>query len=231
MASQPKILVIGSNRLVRDTFQDLLIGGGEFEVEVLEHISDIQSTLMSTISTVIAFVDDPDDLDILANDNQNFPPAILILSEEQNARLSITEPDEFGFVCFIKPFSYQEVLIQLQGIVTRYEIKQQVSFKLDEIVIDPSSLTLTNESGEAVRMTQKEFELLYILYKARGKTLSREYLLKEVWGYKKDIITNTLDTHIHWLRQKIEADSANPQIIVTVDGGYQIKPEFSSQIL
>ncbi|MYJ87071.1 MAG: winged helix-turn-helix domain-containing protein, partial [Rhodobacteraceae bacterium] len=53
----------------------------------------------------------------------------------------------------------------------------------------------------------------------------------EVWGYKKDIITNTLDTHIHWLRQKIEADSANPQIIVTVDGGYQIKPEFSSQIL
>ncbi|MDE2675764.1 MAG: response regulator transcription factor [Paracoccaceae bacterium] len=231
MASQPKILVIGSNRLVRDTFQDLLIGGGEFEVEVLEHISDIQSTLMSTISTVIAFVDDPDDLDILANDNQNFPPAILIISEEQNARLSITEPDEFGFVCFIKPFSYQEVLIQLQGIVTRYEIKQQVSFKLDEIVIDPSSLTLTNESGEAVRMTQKEFELLYILYKARGKTLSREYLLKEVWGYKKDIITNTLDTHIHWLRQKIEADSANPQIIVTVDGGYQIKPEFSSQIL
>ncbi|MCY3673507.1 MAG: response regulator transcription factor [Rhodobacteraceae bacterium] len=231
MASQPKILVIGSNRLVRDTFQDLLIGGGEFEVEVLEHISDIQSTLMSTISTVIAFVNDPDDLDILANDNQNFPPAILIISEEQNARLSITEPDEFGFVCFIKPFSYQEVLIQLQGIVTRYEIKQQVSFKLDEIVIDPSSLTLTNESGEAVRMTQKEFELLYILYKARGKTLSREYLLKEVWGYKKDIITNTLDTHIHWLRQKIEADSANPQIIVTVDGGYQIKPEFSSQIL
>ncbi|MDE2738706.1 MAG: response regulator transcription factor, partial [Paracoccaceae bacterium] len=231
MASQPKILVIGSNRLVRDTFQDLLIGGGEFEVEVLEHISDIQSTLMSTISTVIAFVNDPDDLDILANDNQNFPPAILIISEEQNARLSITEPDEFGFVCFIKPFSYQEVLIQLQGIVTRYEIKQQVSFKLDEIVIDPSSLTLTNESGEAVRMTQKEFELLYILYKARGKTLSREYLLKEVWGYKKDIITNTLDTHIHWLRQKIEADSANPQIIVTVDGGYQITPEFSSQIL
>ena len=207
------------------------MAGGEFEVEILDHISDIQSTLMSTISTVIAFVDDPDDLDILANDNQNFPPAILILSEEQNARLSITEPDEFGFVCFIKPFSYQEVLIQLQGIVTRYEIKQQVSFKLDEIVIDPSSLTLTNESGEAVRMTQKEFELLYILYKARGKTLSREYLLKEVWGYKKDIITNTLDTHIHWLRQKIEADSANPQIIVTVDGGYQIKPEFSSQIL
>ena len=231
MVSQPKILVIGSNRLVRDTFQDLLIGGGEFEVGVLDHISDIQSTLMSTISTVIAFVDDPDDLDILANDNQNFPPTILILSEEQNAQLSNTEPDEFGFVCFIKPFSYQEVLIQLQGIVTRYEIKQQVSFKLDEIVIDPSSLTLTNESGQAVRMTQKEFELLYILYKARGKTLSREYLLKEVWGYKKDIITNTLDTHIHWLRQKIEADSANPQIIVTVDGGYQIKPEFSSQIL
>ena len=231
MVSQPKILVIGSNRLVRDTFQDLLIGGGEFEVGVLDHISDIQSTLMSTISTVIAFVDDPDDLDILANDNQNFPPTILILSEEQNAQLSNTEPDEFGFVCFIKPFSYQEVLIQLQGIVTRYEIKQQVSFKLDEIVIDPSSLTLTNESGQAVRMTQKEFELLYILYKARGKTLSREYLHTEVWGYKKDIITNTLDTHIHWLRQKIEADSANPQIIVTVDGGYQIKPEFSSQIL
>lgn len=207
------------------------MAGGEFEVEVLDHVSDIQSPLMSIISTVIAFVDDPDDLDILVNDNQNFPPTILILSDEQKAQLSNKEPDELGFVCFIKPFSFQEVLIQLQGIVTRYEIKRQVTFKLDEIVIDPSSLTLTNESGETVRMTQKEFELLYILYKARGKTLSREYLLREVWGYKKDIITNTLDTHIHWLRQKIEADSANPQIIVTVDGGYQITPEFSSQIL
>lgn len=207
------------------------MAGGEFEVEVLDHISDIHSTLMSTISTVITFLDDPDDLDILTNDNQNFPPTILILSDEQKIQLSNKELDEFGVVCFIKPFSYQEVLIQLQGIVTRYEIKQQVTFKLDEIVIDPSSLTLTNESGEAVRMTQKEFELLYILYKARGKTLSREYLLREVWGYKKDIITNTLDTHIHWLRQKIEADSANPQIIVTVDGGYQITAEFSSQIL
>lgn len=207
------------------------MAGGEFETEVLDHIYDIQSSSMSTISTVIAFVDDPDDLDVLVNDNQNFLPTILIFSDEQKVQLSNKELDEFGFVCFIKPFSYQEVLIQLQGIVTRYEIKQQVTFKLDEIVIDPSSLTLTNETGEAVHLTQKEFELLYILYKARGKTLSREYLLKEVWGYKKDIITNTLDTHIHWLRQKIEADSANPQIIVTVDGGYQISPELSSQIL
>jgi len=231
MASQPKILVIGTNRLVRDTLQDLLMAGGEFEVGVLNHISDIQSTSMGTISTVIAFVDDHDDLDVLANYNHNFPPAILILSEEQKTQPSNTEPDEFGLVCFIKPFSFKELLIQLQGLVTRYEIRRQVSFKLAEMVIDPSSLTLTNDVGEEVRMTQKEFELLYILYKARGRTLSREYLLKEVWGYKKDIITNTLDTHIHWLRQKIEVDSANPQIIVTDDGGYQITPEFSSQTL
>ncbi len=228
MASRPKILIIGKNRFVCDTFQDLLHSSKEFVAEFAEQYSQVQISFINSFSAVIVFVEDLDDLDLLAVDSCNLPPAILILSEEQNAKLSGNHHDQGQIVVFLKPFSFQEVLIQLQGIVTRYEIKRQVSFNLGDVVIDPSSLILEKASGEAVKMTQKEFELLHALYKAKGKTLSREYLLKEVWGYKRDIITNTLDTHIHWLRQKIETDSANPKVIITDNGGYQIKPELYS---
>ncbi len=229
MASSPKILILGKNRFVCVTFQDLLYSSREFVIEVAEHYSQVQSSPLNSFSAVIVFVEDLDDLEFLEKDTHNFPPTMLILSEEQNAKLPTYHQGQSRTVVFLKPFSFQEVLIQLQGIVTRYEIKRQVTFQLGNVVVDPSSLMLVNASEETVKLTQKEFELLYILYKARGKTLSREYLLKEVWGYKRNIITNTLDTHIHWLRQKIEADSANPQIIVTVNGGYQITSEISSQ--
>ena len=228
MASLPKILITGQKRFITGTFHDLLLTSRDFVVEVTEHLSQMQTSPINSFSAVIVFVEEVVELEFLTRNSPTIPPTILILSEEQNAQLPSQYQKQNRMVVFPKPFSFQEVLIQLQGMVTRYEIKRQVTFKLGDIVIDPSSLMLINASEETVKLTQKEFDLLYVLYKARGETLSREYLLKEVWGYNRNIITNTLDTHIHWLRQKIETDSASPQIIVTVNGGYQITPELPS---
>ncbi len=229
MASQPKILVVGKNVLIRSAFQDLLVSRGEFEVDVIADANQLPASSLTAYSAVLVFVDSLDDLDFTVEKPQALPPMMLLIGEEQKTQLPSRHKEQAHWILFLQPFSFQEVFIQLQGIVTRYEIKRQVSFRLGDVVVDPSSLTITNAFEETKKLTQKEFELLYILYKAKGKTLSREYLLKEVWGYKRDIITNTLDTHIHWLRQKIESDSSSPQIIVTDDRGYQITPEHSSQ--
>lgn len=229
MASPPKILIIGKNGFVCDAFRDLLNSSRDFDTEVAVNYSQDKSPPLNAYSAVIVFVEELSDLTHLEKDNSKLPPTILILTEVLNSKLATSHHDQSRITVFLKPFSLQEVLIQLQGMVTRFEIKRKVTFKLRDMVIDPSTQMLVNAAKEPVKLTQKEFELLYILYKARGKTLSREYLLKEVWGYKRNIITNTLDTHIHWLRQKIEADSANPQIIVTDNGGYQITPELPSQ--
>ncbi|MGH9353152.1 MAG: winged helix-turn-helix domain-containing protein, partial [Terriglobia bacterium] len=76
--------------------------------------------------------------------------------------------------------------------------------------------------GEKVALSAREFQLLQYFIEHRGKTVSREELLKEVWGYDATPNTRTVDVHVAWLRQKIEDDPKRPQLIQTVQGfGYR----------
>ncbi len=71
-------------------------------------------------------------------------------------------------------------------------------------------------------LSAREFQLLRYLIEHRGETLPREQLLLDVWGYEETTSTRTLDVHIAWLRQKLEADPKQPQMIVTMHGlGYK----------
>ena len=61
------------------------------------------------------------------------------------------------------------------------------------------------------------------LYKNRNRIVSKNELLQEVWGYAPDATTHTIETHIYRLRQKVEHNNAEAQLITTVEGGYQLK--------
>jgi two-component system OmpR family response regulator len=70
----------------------------------------------------------------------------------------------------------------------------------------------------------KEFDLLLFLVQHRRQALSRQFLLERVWGWEFSGGTRTVDVHVHWLREKIEADPSNPSRIVTVRGsGYSFE--------
>jgi DNA-binding response OmpR family regulator len=70
----------------------------------------------------------------------------------------------------------------------------------------------------------KEYELLFFLAKHRGQAISREFILERVWGWDFIGDSRTVDVHIRWLREKIEADPGNPKRIVTVRGaGYRFE--------
>ena len=75
-----------------------------------------------------------------------------------------------------------------------------------------------------MRLTDKETSILKYLYRQGPKTISRDILLKEVWGYNNRVTTHTLETHIYRLRQKIERDPANARLLVTEEGGYRLVP-------
>ena len=76
--------------------------------------------------------------------------------------------------------------------------------------------------GRALELSTKEFDLLGLLVRRRGEILTRDEILKQVWGYEDPPLTRTVDTHILKLRQKIEPDPANPTFILTVYGaGYR----------
>ena len=73
-----------------------------------------------------------------------------------------------------------------------------------------------------VRLTLKETALLKYLYHNANMVVGRDTLLEEVWGYSADVITHTLESHMHRLRQKIESDPFDPKILITKPGGYQL---------
>jgi len=84
---------------------------------------------------------------------------------------------------------------------------------------------LVQIAGQAVALKSREFELLLYFMRHPGIVLSRDALLREVWGYDYPIDTRTVDVHIRWLRQKIEIDASSPLRIMTVRGhGYRFVP-------
>ena len=112
-------------------------------------------------------------------------------------------------------------------------LRRSASAKTEEInVFESGHLNVNFErhevkvNGEKVDMTLKEFELLEILIKNRGKILQRETLLDKVWGYEYIGETRTVDVHIRYLRKKIEKDDKNPKFIETIRGvGYRFSSD------
>jgi DNA-binding response OmpR family regulator len=93
-------------------------------------------------------------------------------------------------------------------------------------VFKPAVKMLVDEAAKKkIRLTEKEAAILKYLYRAGQKSVSRETLLGEVWGYNAGVTTHTLETHVYRLRQKIEKDPRKEAtILVTDQGGYRLVP-------
>jgi two-component system alkaline phosphatase synthesis response regulator PhoP len=84
--------------------------------------------------------------------------------------------------------------------------------------------TEATKDKKIVNLSAREFQLLRYFIEHRGATLSRDELLKQVWGYSANMYTRTVDVHIASLRQKLEDDPKQPKLILTVQGlGYKLK--------
>jgi len=134
---------------------------------------------------------------------------------------------EFGADDYItKPFSLRELLARVKAVLRRSD---SPFGKKDTEVIEIGKLSINFSNYEAhlnnkqVKMSHKEFEFLHYLWKMRNKVVSRDDLLDNVWGTDYIPSSRTVDNFILKLRQKIEEDTNNPKIILTVHGvGYKL---------
>ena len=128
-----------------------------------------------------------------------------------------------------KPFSMRELLARVRAMLRRAKmvepapINGKALLKIKDLEIDSARhIALLNET--ALNLTPKEFDLLVFLAKNRGFVFNREQLLEKVWGYDYAGDTRTVDVHIRWLRQKIEANPQKPRYLITVRGtGYKLE--------
>jgi DNA-binding response OmpR family regulator len=123
-----------------------------------------------------------------------------------------------------KPFRFSVLLARIRAALRQHDQSEDVVFTIGPYSFQPAAKMLETAEGQKVRLTDKETSILKFLYRQGPKTISREILLKEVWGYNNRVTTHTLETHIYRLRQKIERDPGNARLLVTEDGGYRLVP-------
>jgi phosphate regulon transcriptional regulator PhoB len=125
-----------------------------------------------------------------------------------------------------KPFSVREVLARIRAVLRRAGNRAENAaeeIQVDQLVINFAKHAVTVD-GHPVTLSPKEFDLLKILIRNRGRVMTRDLLLDRVWGEDAFVEPRTVDVHIRWLREKIEQDPSHPVLIQTVRGaGYRFK--------
>ena len=122
---------------------------------------------------------------------------------------------------FNLPFSLSELMHGLQGIVTQNEDVEYHNIKFKKLSLDMAGRHI-KDSLVSVKLTDKEAKILWHLVKEKGSTVNQNFLLKKVWGYKDNIETKTLTTHIYTIRKKVNKFS-NIFSIENSDEGYCVR--------
>ena len=151
-------------------------------------------------------------------------PSFLLL--EKSLYSGIANHSRFGgFEIFLKP-------VKIETLFSRIRIKSFELCDIEETLISvhgcifkPKAKSFIKSTGKIKKLTDKETKILKLLYESHGVVVSKESLLKQIWGYSKDIATHTLETHIYRLRQKIETNPQKPELILTDFNGYYLSEE------
>ena len=123
-----------------------------------------------------------------------------------------------------KPFSIRELLARIRALLRRVNMKevQLNELRFDDVVVDFKRYE-AHKGGNKLKMTRKEFGTLRLLAERAGEVVTRDELLREVWGYGNYPTTRTVDNHVASLRAKIENDASEPTRLLTVHGvGYKL---------
>ncbi len=180
-------------------------------------------------------------LDIMLPEMDGFEVARILRKEMSAAILMLTARDdeidrvvglEVGADDYLtKPFSMRELMARVKSQLRRARLLREemgmdrtTSMPTHEtLIFDNLIINLTRRevllNDVPLQIKPKEYELLLFLAEHRRQMLSREFILERVWGWDFIGDSRTVDVHVRWLRQKIEADSSNPTRIVTVRGG------------
>ena len=147
----------------------------------------------------------------------NTPIFIVSAKTEKNDKLKglVTGADDY----IEKPYDIDILLAKIQGVFARRYRTDTISD--GDLTLDKSKRTVVRK-GKKLELTQKEFDLLLLLMENSGKTMNKDFLFNNIWGFDSFSEPQTLTVHIKWLRQKIEADPRKPERIKTVWGvGYR----------
>ena len=226
MAQLRKILLVDDDDILREALGEQLLMTEDFDVFEAASGSEAMARVKGEFfDLVILDVGLPDtdgrELCKLMR-KQGVKCPVLILTGHDTDADTILGLDSGANDYVTKPFKFPVLLARIRAQLRTHEQSEDAVFQLGPYTFKPAQKMLVTENDKKVRLTEKETNILKFLYRASERVVPRDVLLHEVWGYNAGVTTHTLETHIYRLRQKIEPDPSNAQILVTESGGYRL---------
>jgi two-component system response regulator RegX3 len=222
-----RILVVEDEAALRDGIVDLLSGDGHTVTAVGDGVAGVESGLRDVFDVVVLDLMLPrlDGMEVCRRLRAARPgmPILMLTargSEDDKVRGLIEGADDY----VTKPFSARELLARIRVLGRR----AQVGDSLDEVQVDGAVIDLARmtvmRGDKRVALTPREVGIVRWLHRHQDRVVSRGELLEQVFGQRGDLQTRAVDMAIAVLRKKLEADPANPTLIVSVKGaGYAWK--------
>ncbi len=233
-----KILIVEDEKSLREVLAYNLANEGYDVVTSADGMDALEMARKDTYELIL--------LDIMLPGIDGFEVCRVLRTESNTPILMLTaRDDEIDRVVglevgaddyMVKPFSMRELIARVKAMlrrvrIIREEMKAIGSSNSDsEEIITFGDLVINTIRREVMFKSQvldlkpKEFELLLYLANNKGRALSRDKILKDVWGWDYLGGSRSVDVHIRWLREKFETDPAKPKRLVTVRGsGYRFE--------
>lgn len=228
MSSRRSILVVDDDAELRESLVEQLVLHDEFQVrsastasEGIEKAKAEQTDLM-ILDVALPDMDGREACKVLRKGG--FKSPVIMLTGNTSDADMILGLDAGANDYVTKPFKFAVLLARVRAQLRQHEQSEDAVFSIGSYTFKPAAKVLLDDKGGKVRLTEKETSILKYLYRASGKTVTRDVLLQEVWGYNSGVTTHTLETHIYRLRQKIEKDPSKAELLLTEAGGYRLVP-------
>jgi DNA-binding response OmpR family regulator len=223
-----RIVLVDDDADLRKTLVDQLNHYREFDLveggtaaDALSKVRESHVDLM-LLDVGLPDMDGREAVKILRREGFKSPIIMLTAQDSDSDEILGLESGANDYVT--KPFRFSVLLARIRAALRQHDQSEDVVFTIGQYSFQPAAKVLEATDGNKVRLTDKETSILKYLYRQGPKTITRDVLLKEVWGYNNRVTTHTLETHIYRLRQKIERDPSNARLLVTEDGGYRLVP-------
>ncbi|GGA37316.1 response regulator transcription factor [Pelagibacterium lentulum] len=223
-----RLAIIDDDVDLRQTLIEQLTPYKEFEISHADTAAKARAMVenehidLMVLDVGLPDMDGREALKLMRNDGFRAPVIMLTGHDSDADEILGLESGANDYVT--KPFRFSVLLARLRAALRQHDQSEDVVFTIGPYTFQPSAKTLENGDGGKIRLTDKETAILKFLYRQGSKTISRDILLAEVWGYNNRVTTHTLETHIYRLRQKIERDPSNARLLVTEEGGYRLIP-------
>ncbi|HTQ32734.1 MAG TPA: response regulator transcription factor [Stellaceae bacterium] len=224
-----KILIVDDDDALRQSLAEQLERDGEFVVTEsatgLDALAAVKSERFDALLLDVG-LPDIDGRELCRQIRQSaISTPILMLTAADSEGDTVQGLDAGANDYVTKPFRLNVLLARLRAHMRQSEHRDDAVFSIGPYVFQPSAKLMTDQARrKKVRLTEKETAILRYLYHAGDRAIGRATLLGEVWGYNAGVTTHTLETHVYRLRQKIERDPANAEILITEPGGYRLLP-------